>query len=214
MRRWLARLFPRLFGGDASSRPRQWPSREEIQALPWFDGVSPDNIVVVTTPEGARRAYEELSQLQVVGFDTESKPTFLRGETSSGPHVAQFASPERTFVFTLHLPEIRKVVGALIGLASLKKVGFGLGDDVKRVRAKLHVTPVSVLDLETLFAKSGYGRGVGVKVAVAICFERRFRKSKKIGTSNWMHRHLSDQQVLYAANDAYAALRVFEALAG
>ncbi len=148
----------------------------------------------------------------MVGFDTESKPTFTVGERSSGPHVAQFATRERVFVFPLHQHENRRVVGALMELASLAKVGFGLRDDLKRIRAKLGANPQSVLDLETLCAQRGYGRGVGIKVAVAMCFNRRFRKSKKIGTSNWMRRRLTDQQLLYAANDAHAAMRVFEAL--
>jgi len=209
--RWLVRLFP-AFRDDPSSRPRQWPTREEMMALPWFDGVGRDQIVMIDSDQGARRAYEELSRLAVVGFDTESKPTFNKGEKSRGPHVAQFSTPERSYVFTLHQPENRRVVGALMGLASLKKVGFGLADDVKRVRSKLGVIPKSVLDLETLCAQRGYGRGVGVKVAVAMVFKRRFRKSKKIGTSNWMNRQLTDQQVLYAANDAHAAMLVFEAI--
>ena len=65
---------------------------------------------------------------------------------------------------------------------------------------------------ETLFAQRGHGRQVGVKVAVAIVFKQRFRKSKRAATSNWREQHLSRQQILYAANDAYAALRVYNAL--
>lgn len=210
IRRWLVRMFPSLQSG--ADRPILWPTREEIMALPWFDGIGLEKIVVVESPEQAKRAHDDLSRRTVVGFDTESKPTFLKGEQSSGPHIAQFSTPEKTYIFTLHQQENRKVVSALIAQGSLTKVGFGLSNDVKSVRAKLHVTPQSVIDLETLCAKHGHGRGVGVKVAVAILFKRRFRKSKKIGTSNWMRRCLSDQQLLYAANDAYAALRVYEEL--
>ena len=53
---------------------------------------------------------------------------------------------------------------------------------------------------------------MGVKGAVAVLFNQRFQKSKKAATSNWANPHLSDSQLIYAANDAYAAYRVWEAL--
>jgi ribonuclease D len=147
-----------------------------------------------------------------VGFDTESKPTFQKGEVSRGPHVVQFSTARRAYIFMLHLEKNREVASALINSPALKKVGFGLGDDLKRIPIKLGARPKSVLDLETLFSARGYGRGVGVKVGVAIMFKQRFMKSKKASTSNWMNRSLTDSQILYAANDAYAAIKVYEAL--
>jgi ribonuclease D len=53
---------------------------------------------------------------------------------------------------------------------------------------------------------------VGVKGAVAVLFKQRFQKSKKAATSNWANERLSESQLVYAANDAYAAYRVWEAL--
>jgi ribonuclease D len=58
----------------------------------------------------------------------------------------------------------------------------------------------------------GYGKHLGVKTAVGLVFNQRFTKSKKITTSNWSLPQLTSQQLLYAANDAYAALKVLEAL--
>lgn len=210
--KWLWRL---LFGprkDDPRVRPRAWPTREQIEALPPFEALELKDIIEVVTPAGAQRAYRELENEKVLGFDTESKPTFVKGHVSTGPHVAQFSTKERAYVFILHEREIRRVVGALIALPSIKKVGFGLGDDLRRIRIKLGVEPQSVVDLETIFAKKRLGRGVGVKVGVALTLKRRFMKSKKASTSNWMSRHLTDKQILYAANDAYAAIRVFAAL--
>lgn len=180
--------------------------------LPPFDGLKLGEIVEVATARDAQRACEELMTHAVVGFDTESKPTFRKGEVSTGPHVAQFSTTERAYVFMLHDPECRRVTGKLIGLAAIKKVGFGLSEDLRQVRSKLRVEPREVLDLESLFAQRGFGRGVGVKVGVAITMKRRFMKSKRASTSNWMQRRLTDKQILYAANDAYAALTVFHAL--
>jgi len=51
-----------------------------------------------------------------------------------------------------------------------------------------------------------------VKAAVAVLFKQRFAKSKKAATSNWAAPNLTESQLIYAANDAYAAIRVYEAL--
>lgn len=208
---WLVKLLKMPWGQSPAARTIR-PTREEIALLPWFESLCLEDIVVIETHEGARRAYNELTRAKVVGFDTESKPTFVKGESSDGPHVAQFATPKRAYIFPLHDASVRKMAGALMELPGLKKVGFGLHDDLRRIRSKLRVQPEAVLDLETLFRERGHGRGVGVKMAVALVFKRRFKKSKKAATSNWKNRHLSDQQILYAANDAYAAIRVYDVL--
>ena len=209
--RWIERLFSRL-RKDPRARRYNWPTKEDIALLPPFAAVELDGIVEVATPIDAQRAYRELSGQGVVGFDTESKPTFVKGEVSTGPHVAQFATLDRAYVFMLHDRECLNVAGRLIESAALKKVGFGLSGDLRQLRNQLGVEPREVLDLESLFAERGFGRGVGVKVGVAIALKRRFSKSRKASTSNWKQRRLTDKQILYAANDAFAAIRVFHAL--
>ena len=63
-----------------------------------------------------------------------------------------------------------------------------------------------------MFRQRGYRKDMGVRGAVAVLFNQRFIKSRKATTSNWANARLSEAQLIYAANDAYAALRVFEAL--
>jgi len=94
------------------------------------------------------------------------------------------------------------------------KAGFGLGDDRKRIIHKLGVEPAGVLELNTIFHQRGYRKDMGVKGAVAVLFNQRFIKSKKAATSNWANARLTEAQLIYAANDAYAAIRVFDALVG
>ena len=86
------------------------------------------------------------------------------------------------------------------------------GDDRKRITSKLGVDLVEVLELNTVFRDRGYRKDMGVKGAVAVLFNRRFIKSRKATTSNWANPRLTEAQLIYAANDAYAALRVFDAL--
>lgn len=188
------------------------PSKEEIDALDTFERLGLDRIRVVSTARDAEAACAELSAAPYLGFDTESKPTFRVGEVSDGPHIVQLATPEQAWIFQLHEPASRGPVAELLALSRVIKAGFGLGDDRKRITAKLGTEPAGVLELNAVFRERGYRKEMGVKGAVAVLFQRRFIKSKKAATSNWAQPRLSEAQLIYAANDAWAALRVYEAL--
>ncbi|MDB5914804.1 MAG: 3-5 exonuclease [Ramlibacter sp.] len=188
------------------------PTPEELALLEPFERIGLDRIAVVSTADDARRAAEALVLVPVWGFDTESKPTFNAGEASDGPHIIQLATLEAVFIFQLHEPQCRRIAGELLARQGIVKAGFGLGDDKRRIVHKLGVEPQDVLDLDTVFRQRGYRRQMGTKAAVAVLFERRYLKSKRAATSNWAQRQLTPQQLLYAANDAWAALRVYQAL--
>lgn len=188
------------------------PSKEEIALLAPFDRLGLDRITLVANAEQAQRACNELTASRAWGFDTESKPTFFKDQTSEGPHIVQLATLEKAWVFQLHDLPCRAVVANLLAQGDFTKAGFGLGDDRKRIVSKLGVEPAGVLELNTIFRERGYRKDMGVKGAVAVLFEQRFIKSKKAATSNWANPHLTEAQLVYAANDAYAAIRVFHAL--
>jgi len=188
------------------------PSKEQIELLEPFERLGLDRIRLVATPRDAEQACAELAFVPQLGFDTESKPTFRVGEVSDGPHIVQLATAEQAWVFQLHEPGCRARVAELLAQRGVVKAGFGLGDDRKRISAKLGVEPAEVLELNTVFRERGYRKDMGVKGAVAILFNRRFMKSKKAATSNWANPRLSEAQLLYAANDAWAAIRVFHAV--
>lgn len=189
------------------------PDKEQIALLEPFDRLGLERIRLVTTASQAHEAHAELSASDAWGFDTESKPTFLKDQVSEGPHVVQLATLDKAWVFQLHDLECRAVVANLLAHPHATKAGFGLGDDKKRIAIKLGVEPVRVLELNTVFRERGYRKDMGVKAAVAVMFNRRFIKSRKATTSNWANPRLTEAQLIYAANDAYAAIRVFHALA-
>jgi ribonuclease D len=188
------------------------PGKEQIALLEPFERLGLDRIHLVSTGEQAHRAHAELAAAPVWGFDTESKPTFVKAQVSQGPHVVQLSTAEKAWVFQLHDLECRAVVASLLALPGIVKAGFGLGDDRRRIAIKLGMEPVEVLELNTVFRERGYRKDMGVKAAVAVLFNRRFIKSRKATTSNWANPKLTDAQLIYAANDAYAARRVFDAL--
>jgi len=197
---------------DNTSSLPPLPEREQIALLQPFDGLDLKDIVVVATLQEAEHAAATLLAAGVAGFDTESKPTFAKNEVSGGPHVVQFSTRERAWLFQLHRIECNPVVAALIASSELKKVGFGLSTDLTLIRNRLNIEPGAVYDIDNEFRRRGYRKSVGVKTAVALVFDRRFMKSRKATTSNWANRQLTESQIRYAANDAYASIRVYDAL--
>ncbi|MCV0438768.1 MAG: 3'-5' exonuclease domain-containing protein 2 [Hydrogenophaga sp.] len=191
---------------------RPTPDKDEIALLEPFERLDLDRISLVSTAAQAREACAALIDHTVWGFDTESKPTFHKDQVSDGPHIVQLATLERAWVFQLHEPDCRAQVAALLAHGGHIKAGFGLGDDTRRIVAKLAVEPAAVMELNAVFRARGYRKDMGVKGAVAVLFNRRFIKSKKAATSNWANPRLSEAQLIYAANDAWAALRVYHAL--
>lgn len=188
------------------------PGKEEIALLEPFDRLSLGQIQVVATPAQAAAALQALAGATVLGFDTESKPTFAKNEASEGPHIVQLSTLDKAWIFQLEDAECRRVVGLLLSSPAIIKAGFGLGDDQRRIIRKLGTDLQGVLDLNVVFRERGYRKDMGVRGAVAVMFNKRFLKSKKAATSNWANERLTEAQIIYAANDAYGALRVYKAL--
>lgn len=193
--------------------PTPLPNHDEIGALELFPGLTLDRIVVVGSAADAAAALAELTRHAAIGFDTESRPTFHRHQKCEGPHVVQFATAQQAYLFQAHVEESHAALTELLSSNAVAKVGFGLSNDLQHIRHKFDVMPRGVIDLNHVFHEMGHKNCVGARAAIAALFHRRLAKSKHITTSNWSSKTLSAQQILYAANDAYAALRVFQALA-
>jgi ribonuclease D len=178
--------------------------------LPVYPGVSLDRVTLVDTADRAAQALAALLAAPVIGFDTESKPTFLKGEVSTGPHLVQLATDNHVFLLPVSLAANHEVLRRILA-AEILKVGFGLGNDRSVLRARLGIELNNVLDLGEAMRGPGHRGTVGAKVAVAHYFGQKFQKSKKVGTSNWASPRLNERQVLYAANDAHVALQIYHA---
>jgi ribonuclease D len=193
---------------------------EAEDALPPYEGITLADVRLVRTRQDADGALAALLASDVIGFDTESKPTFQKGEQSTGPHLVQLATDEHAYLFQIgtlkprapdavsDIPPGVDVLRAVLESPSILKVGFGLGDDLRRLRAKLGIETCNVLDLSTALRR-GERNALGAKTAVARFFGKRLQKSRKITTTNWALPRLSDKQILYAADDAHVALRIY-----
>lgn len=188
------------------------PTKAETSLLPPMQGLVLNQIFVPATQAEFAAAMADILAAGAVGFDTEARPTFAPGEVSDGPHVVQFALRTKAYLFQLHRPDCRPCLLEILQSDAVRKVGFGLEQDRGQIHAKFGVTLRAVLDLNAVFRKDGFGTSMGVRAAVGVVLRQRFHKSKKTTTSNWAVAQLTPTQMLYAANDAYAALKVFEAL--
>jgi RNA polymerase sigma factor for flagellar operon FliA len=196
--------------------------------LPPYEGIALADVRLVRSRQDADGALAALLASDAIGFDTESRPTFQKGEQSTGPHLVQLATDQHAYLFQIGVrPALASapapdgsgtgappaipgidVLRAVLESPAILKVGFGLGDDLRRLRAKLGIETRNVLDLSTALRR-GERNALGAKTAVARFFGQRLQKSRKITTTNWALPRLSDKQILYAADDAHVALRIY-----
>ena len=176
--------------------------------LPPYRGIELDHVKLVRTSDDAKAAMAALLAADAIGFDTESKPTFVKGESSTGPHLIQLATDDIAYLFQVGATPPLAELKAILESTTTLKVGFGLSDDVKRLRNKLGIAPAQVLDLSVAL-RGGQRNDLGAKTAVAKFFGLHLQKSKKISTTNWATSRLTEKQILYAADDAQVALRVY-----
>lgn len=188
------------------------PTKAEIALLEPFVGLALECIHIPSSSAEFASATAEIKAAGIVGFDTESRPTFAVGEVSDGPHLVQFALHDCAYLFQLHQTEGHPFLIELLQSEQVIKVGFDLKSDGRHIYAKLDADLGGVVDLNTVFRMDGYQQHMGVRAAVGLVFKQRFSKSRHVTTSNWSQHQLTPKQLLYAANDAYAALKVLEAL--
>ena len=186
--------------------------REDVLKLEPFEGLGLEHIRLPLSTAELAAAREELLASPFLGFDTEVKPTFKAGEALRGPDVVQFSNGTRAYVLQMHETGSEMLVREILAAPHVVKVGFDLRSDQKQLMHRLGVHAQPLLDLDFVFRARGYPKSIGVKAAIALLFNQRLMKSKRVTTSNWSKRELDQRQVLYAANDAYAAWAVLDAL--
>ena len=188
--------------------PSPLPSKEQIQQLPLFQNLAPEQIQLVSNLAQCHALQDELFAAPLLGFDSESKPTFRKGEVATGPHVIQLATADKAYIFQIS-PAILDFLAPILESPTQLKVGFGLKNDAHLFRKKgIHFN--QVLDLSKAFHAFGISAAVGVKNAMALLFQVNFPKSKSVSTSNWSKFPLSPSQIQYAAADAYAPVLIYQ----
>ncbi|MDR2892525.1 MAG: 3'-5' exonuclease domain-containing protein 2 [Deltaproteobacteria bacterium] len=178
-------------------------SKEEINTLPIYryDG----KIVQVDDADKLRVAIERLRQEKVLGFDTETKPSFRKG-TSHQPALIQLACSDVVFLFLLRKLPLGPELAAVLADPSLIKAGVAIRDDMNFLRALYHFEPGGAVDLGDLARKKGL-QSYGLR-PLAACLLRA-RISKNARCSNWNNSELTEQQINYAATDAWISREIY-----
>jgi len=179
---------------------------EEINDLPLrsFDG----KILVIAAEDQVRRAFEEINKQRVVGFDTETRPVFVRGH-SHPVALMQIALPQKVFLIRLKHTGIQPEIIHFLQNVDILKVGVALRDDIKALQRIKRFKPNGIFELTDLTKKSGI-EAEGLKKLAALVLG--FRISKSAQTSNWDADHLNEKQMLYAATDAWVCLEIYRKL--
>lgn len=183
-------------------------TKEAVNELPIrrYEG----RVVLVAGDEALAQAGEDLAQERVVGFDTETRPTFRVGQKYP-PALAQVATARAVYLFQLQQADFSFALRTVLE-SSLVKAGVGIGDDLKALRETFSFAPRNILDLGAVARRHGIERS-GVRPLAALLLGFRIPKGAK--TTNWATRQLSPQQIVYAATDAWACRELylkFEAL--
>jgi ribonuclease D len=165
--------------------------------------------VVLVDDHNLHHAVHELLQEHYLGFDTESKPTFRKGEVSSGIAIMQISSPARCYIFQMNKITDATALGEVVGHQKIIKVGVGLKDDLNKLRNRYKFHPAAFVDLGIIFRTFGRRNSLGSKQLVALVLNRRLRKSKSVTTSNWAAATLSPMQIEYASDDAFSSVDVY-----
>ena len=180
---------------------------EEILTLPYggFQGA----IRLIDDRRGIRSAIEELSQEKLLGFDTETRPCFRKGEFH---HVAllQLATRDKAWLFRLNKIGLTAEVLELLSMTGIEKCGIAIRDDLKGLQKLKPFDPGGFIELATLSRESGL-QVEGLRKLAAILLGIRISKSSQ--TTNWEASVLTDKQIEYAATDAWASLEIYHRLA-
>ncbi len=178
-------------------------SREDMAKLPIRRYAG--RVCVVATPQDLGEALEDLRQESIVGFDTETRPAFKKGE-SHLPCLVQAATARAVYLFQLRRTEVFPVLAELLSDPRIVKAGVSLKDDLRALKQVFAFAEKNMLDLGELARVSGLGQS-GVRNLAGILLSFRIPKGTK--TSNWAARELSSAQITYAATDAWACRELY-----
>lgn len=178
---------------------------QEIEKLEYAS--FPGKIYVIDTV-GAEfnRAIAYLRSQKVIGFDTETRPTFTPSQPRYGVSLLQLSGPDKAFLFRVNSLGMHRRLCNLMASDKIIKVGAAIHDDIKGLQKLHHFVPDSFVDLQKIVWEWGI-RDKSVKKMAAIIMGIRISKSQQL--SNWEAERLSDSQCLYAATDAWVCREMY-----
>lgn len=178
-------------------------TKEQLRELPLlqFKG----KIHVIDSPVELRAHIGNILSQEVLGFDTETKPSFKKGKVNRVA-LLQLSSAEEAYIFRLHHLGLQDELMQILSEASIVKVGAAIRDDIKHLCKIRPFQPGGFVELQDYVKKFGIENS-GLSSLAGIVLNCRISKSQQL--SNWETEKLSDAQMLYAATDAWACREIY-----
>ncbi len=178
-------------------------SRDDINAMPIDRYHGP--VTVARDDADVRRACQTLTRERILGFDTETRPSFKKG-VSYQPSLIQLAGAHRVYLFPLPDHTLPAPLKKLLGRADIIKTGVAMDYDLKQLRAMDEFEPNGFIGLEPM-AKALRIKNQGLRGLAAALLG--FRISKRAQCSNWSRADLTEAQITYAATDAWVSRMLY-----
>ncbi len=175
-------------------------TKDDINALPLrrYNGV----IRIVNSCSGLRKALKDVGKEAVLGFDTETRPTFGKGKTENPPALLQLATEKAIYLFQLRCLSLPDDLCAILSNPGQIKAGVGVHDDIRILQRVSVFAPAGFVDLAEVAREHGL-KTFGLRSLTANLLG--FRISKNAQCSNWELKKLSHKQLVYAATDAWVS---------
>ena len=169
-----------------------------------FDG----RIIVVISASEAERAVRYLLSQPILGFDTETRPSFHRGSQHK-VSLLQVATYDTCFLFRLNHTGFTQALIRLLEDTTVEKIGLSWHDDLNSLRKLGNFKPGRFIDIQQLVHDVGI-EDMSLQKLYANLFGQKISKRQQL--SNWEADILNEKQKRYAATDAWACIRIFEEL--
>ena len=180
-------------------------SKNEINSLPQtqFDG----DVEVLSSNDNVQAAVNYLMNYDLIGFDTETKPTFVKGPLNP-PSIMQLACIDKVYIFQLDNESLYKKLFPILSNENITKCGVSVDRDLIELMYLSPFDPLSFVDLGNI-ARDYDVPHHGLRGLVAMFLKHRISKGSQI--SDWSKTILSPAQITYAATDAWISLKLFKA---
>lgn len=189
---------------DPAARPTtRRISKVEINELPLiaWEGT----VKILDTVRSMESAVEKMAEEAYLGFDTETRPSFKKGEYYP-PALVQLANADCVYLFRISKTKTLDPLRPLFESSHILKTGVAIADDVKELRAMEEFRPAGFVEVADLTKRLGY-ENRGLRALAALLMNGRISKAAQV--SNWAREELDEKQVRYAATDAWVSREIY-----
>lgn len=159
-------------------------------------------VEVINTCEQLQEVMNTILLTPFIGFDSEQKPTFQKGQADNGVCLIQLATKNKCYLIQIKQIKNLKPLINFLEDEKIIKIGTGLKGDNVALFKQFNLIVKSMIDLEDIFKKLSSKNQIGAKKAASIILNEKLQKSKNMSRSNWENEELTLGQIKYASEDA------------